>query len=142
VSQTGFAPFTTTVDKTNHILNQIEQAYSWPPGQHNRAYSALRSVLHALRDRLTVDESAQLAAQLPMLVRGIYYGGWDPSRVPQRMDLEMFLQRVQRDFRYDLDDGLEHLVRIVLNALRRYISDGEWQDVKSTMPKDLAGALP
>jgi len=36
---------------------------------------ALSAVLHALRDRLTVSEAAQLGAQLPMLVRGFYYEG-------------------------------------------------------------------
>jgi len=46
------------------------------------AYRALRAVMHAIRDRLTVDETAQLAAQLPELIRGIYYEGWDPSRTP------------------------------------------------------------
>jgi uncharacterized protein (DUF2267 family) len=30
-------------------------------------------VLHALRDRLTVEEASDLAAQLPMLIRGLYY---------------------------------------------------------------------
>jgi len=30
----------------------------------------MRATLHALRDRLTVEEVAQLGAQLPMLVRG------------------------------------------------------------------------
>lgn len=34
------------------------------------AYLALRATLHALRDRLTVEEVAELGAQLPMLIRG------------------------------------------------------------------------
>ena len=39
-------------------------------------------MLHTLRDRLTVDVAAKLAAQLPTLIRGIYYEDWDPSRTP------------------------------------------------------------
>lgn len=31
--------------------------------------------LHALQDRLTVQEGADLAAQLPLLVKGIFYDG-------------------------------------------------------------------
>jgi uncharacterized protein (DUF2267 family) len=69
---TGFASFSTTVDKTNRILREIEEAYGWPKERRNQSYDALRGVLHALRDRLTVEEAAQLAAELQMLVRGIY----------------------------------------------------------------------
>jgi uncharacterized protein (DUF2267 family) len=142
MSQTGFAPFTTTVDKTNHILHQIENEYGWSQNRRNQSYGALRASLHALRDRLTVDEAAQLAAQLPMLVRGIYYEGWDPSRVPIRMDREQFVQRVRQEFRYEVDGGMERLVRTVFNALQPQISAGEWNDIKAMMPKDLATALP
>ena len=39
------------------------------------AYRAVRGVLHTLRDRLPVEESAQLAAQLPTLLRGVFYEG-------------------------------------------------------------------
>src|SRR5690606_28737777 len=70
---TGHSTFDKTVDKTNHVLKEIEQAYGWPKERRNHSYDALRAVLHALRDRLTVDECADLAAQLPLLVRGVYY---------------------------------------------------------------------
>jgi Uncharacterized conserved protein (DUF2267) len=37
---------------------------------------ALRSVLHVLRNRLTPEQAVHLGAQLPLLVRGIFYEGW------------------------------------------------------------------
>ena len=40
------------------------------------AYVALRATLHALRDRLGPENAVHLAAQLPMLLRGLYYEGW------------------------------------------------------------------
>lgn len=64
---TGYPSIDTTVDKTNRVLSEIEQAYGWPKERRGQSYAALRSVLHALRDCLTVDESAHLAAQLPTL---------------------------------------------------------------------------
>jgi uncharacterized protein (DUF2267 family) len=40
------------------------------------AYSALRAVRHAMRDRLTPEQAVHFGAQLPILVRGVYYEGW------------------------------------------------------------------
>jgi uncharacterized protein (DUF2267 family) len=45
-------------------------------GDHRSAYRALRSVLHVLRNRLTPEQAVHLGAQLPLLVRGIFYDGW------------------------------------------------------------------
>jgi uncharacterized protein (DUF2267 family) len=142
MAETGFASFDTTVDKTNHVLKEIEQAYGWTKEQRNRSYEALRAVLHAVRDRLPVDEAAHLAAQLPMLVRGIYYEGWDPSRVPVKMGRDEFFDRVRREFPFEVDGGVERLTQVVLTALRKHITDGEWEDVKSHFPKDLAAVVP
>ncbi|MEW1837191.1 DUF2267 domain-containing protein [Nonomuraea angiospora] len=142
MAETGYAPFNRTVDKTNRVLREIEQAHGWTPEHRNQSYAALRAVLHALRDRLTVDESAHLAAQLPLLIRGVYYDGWRPSIVPVKADREEFLHRVCGELAFDLQESEEDLVKKVLQALRRHITAGEWEDVKSTMPKDLTSILP
>ena len=142
MGETGFNTFRTTEDKTNKILHDIEKAYGWPKERRNQSYAALRAVLHALRDRLTVDEAAQLGAQLPMLVRGIYYTGWDPSKVPMKMHRDEFLDRIRTEFPYEIEGDIEELELTVLQALRHYITDGEWEDIKSVVPKDLASALP
>ena len=139
---TGFSSLKTTEDKTNRVLREIEEAYGWPKERRNQSYAALRAVLHAVRDRLTVEETAQLGAQLPMLVRGIFYAEWDPSKVPMKQNREDFMQRIREQFPYQIEGGIEQLERTVLQAMRRYITDGEWDDIKSAMPKDLAAALP
>jgi uncharacterized protein (DUF2267 family) len=138
VSATGLAAFDSTLEKTNAILKQIEQANGWPKERRIQSYHALRAVLHAVRDRLTVEEAAQLSAQLPMLVRGIYFEGWDPTRVPVKMNREEFLARIRGEFRYSLSGGIERLFETVVQALRRHVTDGEWEDVRANLPKDLA----
>jgi uncharacterized protein (DUF2267 family) len=142
MSKTGYPSFDTTVDKTNRILKIIEDAYGWPKERRNQSYTALRTVLHALRDRLTVDETADFAAQLPMLVRGIYYDGWNPSKVPKKMHRDDFLEQIRNEVPYQVKGGTAELVTTVAQALRLYITDGEWEDVKAGMPKDLAATLP
>jgi uncharacterized protein (DUF2267 family) len=142
MGDTGLPVFDTTVQKTNLVLRDIEEAYGWSTERRHQSYAALRAVLHALRDRLPVIEAADLGAQLPMLLRGLYYEGWDPVRVPVRMDRDEFLARVRDQFGYEVDGGIELLVERVLRALRRYVTDGEWQDIASTLPRDLAAMLP
>ncbi len=68
MSMTGLDAFDTTVHKTNRWLNELNELAGWDSKQ--KAYLATRATLHALRDRITVDEVAQLGAQLPMLMRG------------------------------------------------------------------------
>jgi uncharacterized protein (DUF2267 family) len=74
MSTTGLEIFDTTVQKTHIWLNEIMDELGWEDNWH-RAYLALRTVLHELRDHLTTEEATDLGAQLPMLVRGFYYEG-------------------------------------------------------------------
>jgi uncharacterized protein (DUF2267 family) len=94
----------------------------WPKERRNQSYAALRAVLHTLRDRLTVEEAAQLSAQLPMLIRGIYFEGWDPTDVPVKVHREEFLERVERQFPYEVEGGTELLVQRVLRALQIHVT--------------------
>lgn len=74
--------FDTTLEKTNIWLRDV-MAELGSKDRHE-AYLALRGVLHALRDRLQVEEAVQLGAQLPVLIRGFYYDGWRPSATPKK----------------------------------------------------------
>jgi uncharacterized protein (DUF2267 family) len=83
------------VQKTHQWLHDLTGILRWT--DWHRAHLALRASLHALRDRLTVDEVAQLGAQLLMLVRGFNYEGWNPSRKPLGLrDKQQFLERSGR----------------------------------------------
>lgn len=79
MAETGFSSFSTTVDKSNHVLKEIETAYNWPKERRNQSYDALWGVLRVLRDHLTVEETAQLAAQLPHADPRYVLGGSDPG---------------------------------------------------------------
>lgn len=142
MATTGYPSFDATVHKTNRVLREIEEAYGWPKERRNQSYAALRAVLHTLRDRLGVEEAAQLAAQLPMLLRGVYYEGWDPSDVPVKMGKAEFLERIRRAFPYEVEGGTERLVQTVLRALRSYVTEGEWEDIKASVPRELESVLP
>lgn len=139
----GFEIFDETVQKTNQLLKDIEERLGWE-GRRNQSYAALRIVLHALRDRLTIEEASELASQLPMLVRGIFYEGWNPSSVPRKIDKEEFVREIRKQFRFSHEGergGIGEIIGAVLYSLRKHISLGEAEDIVSILPKDLAGAV-
>ncbi|MFI5334917.1 MAG: DUF2267 domain-containing protein [Chlamydiales bacterium] len=78
--------FDKTLQKTERWLNEIAELMGWRDKQ--KSYETLRAVLHALRDRLTVESAAKFAAQIPMLVRGIYYEGWVPQETPSSLRIK------------------------------------------------------
>lgn len=71
-----------TVQETNTWLKALAEQLHFEDRHH--AYSALRAVLHALRDRLTPEMAVHLGAQFPMLVRGLYYEGWHIAGKPTK----------------------------------------------------------
>ena len=138
---TGLEVFDTTVHKTHIWLNDIMQELGWE--DRYKAYVGLRTTLHALRDRLTVEETAQLAAQLPMLIRGLYYEGWDPTGKPQKVrHKEAFLTSIRDHFRNDPRVNAEQVARAVLKVLTQHVSEGEIADVKHLFPTELRELWP
>jgi uncharacterized protein (DUF2267 family) len=104
---------------------------------------ALRTVLHALRDRLTVEEAVHLGAQLPMLVRGFYFEGWTLRDKPHKeRHKEDFLAHVKEAFKDDVTVNPQQIVRAVFRVLTKHTSKGEIDDVKHILPKALRELWP
>jgi uncharacterized protein (DUF2267 family) len=132
---TGISSLDSTIHKTNVWLKELGENL----GSTDRhfAYLALRSVLNTLRDRLTVEETADLGAQLPVLVRGLYYDGWNPSGKPVKFDKDDFITCVRNEFSPDSNIDPEIIAGSVFRLLDRHISGGEISDIKAILPKDL-----
>jgi uncharacterized protein (DUF2267 family) len=95
------------------------------------------AVLHALRDRLTVEEARQAAAQLPRELRRIWVEGEAPDRRPVRMRRKMFYERVQQDGRIASLREARFFTIAVFAALKAQLSPGEADDVMAQLPRDL-----
>jgi uncharacterized protein (DUF2267 family) len=140
MAATGLEVFDRTVQKTNVLLGEIESEFGWEDRRH-QSYAAFRIVLHALRDRLTVQEAADFAAQLPLLVKGVFYEGWNPSAVPIKMKPDEFFERIRTEFQWSLDRSIQEMVVVVLRATSKHISDGQLDDIASILPSHLASLI-
>ena len=141
MSATGLDVFDTTLQKTHIWLKDLMQVLGTE--DRHRAYLALRATLHALRDRLTVEEVAQLGAQLPMLIRGFYYEGWDPTGKPLRVrHKEQFLDQIEQQFKSDDRIDPERVARAVFTVLANRVTEGEIEDVKCVLPAEIRDLWP
>ncbi|MGE5048308.1 MAG: DUF2267 domain-containing protein [Deltaproteobacteria bacterium] len=116
----------------NQICTELETR------DEERAYMALRASLHALRDQLPVQEAAHLAAQLPMIIRGLFFEGWHPgTRHPRSRSRHVFLEQVAREIPEGALDP-EAAVRAVFSVLAKHVSAGQIENVRHTLPHRLA----
>lgn len=100
------------------------------------AYRALRAWLHALRDRLTVDGAVAFAAQLPELLRGVYYDGWQPRHAPIKYGPDEFIQRFALEARMPISE-VRHTARTVAAALAGRLSPGQLAETLAQLPAPL-----
>lgn len=136
MSNTGITAFDNTIHTTNIWLNDLLDRMGWQDKQ--RAYHALRSVLHTLRDRLPVEQAAALGAQLPMLVRGFYYEGWHPHGKPvKERKKEEFLAHIAADFRDDPGIDAEKVAQAVFQVIAKHVTPGEIKHVRITLPGEI-----
>ena len=142
MSATGLEALDTTVQKTHAWLNEVMTELGWEDNPH-WAYLALRTVLHTLRDHLTVEEATHLGAQLPMLIRGLYYDGWTLTGKPvKERRKEDFLAHIRDAFREDERIDSEKVVRAVFKVLSQRVTEGEISDVKHLLPAALRKLWP
>lgn len=134
--------FSKTLEKTNEWLGHLESVMGWK--DRHKAYMILRGVLHALRDRLTPEETADLAAELPMLVRGFFYEGWHPAHKPLKYrHKDEFLRRVATEAPWLDGDGLERAVTAVFEILSSELGGaGETAQVRRMLPAELRELWP
>jgi uncharacterized protein (DUF2267 family) len=130
--------------QTTHIwVKEAAEELNWK--DERRAFLALRAVLHALRDRLTIEEAVHLGAQLPTLIRGSYYDGWRPKKHPIRDSTKYaFLGEIQSTFaktHYPHVDSV-HIARAIFRLLNKKVSSGEITDVLSTLPEPVRDLWP
>ena len=133
--------FTQYAAKGNAYVNRVAEVLQV---QRNQAARIVRSVLHALRNRLSHEESFQLLAQLPMALKSVYVEGWKYSDNYIRLRRpEEFLDEIRKEDNgmagYDFGNNQRAALATaaVFNVLFETISEGEGRDMLSTLPESL-----
>jgi uncharacterized protein (DUF2267 family) len=140
MSSAGLEVFDRTLQITHIWLDEI-MAELGPDRQ--RAYHALRAVLHALRDRLPLNLAVHLGAQLPLLVRGIYYDNWHPQpETTRERRQEEFLEHVQAGLQGTRPVNVEDATRVVFGVIARHVTGGQVDKVRQALSKPLQALWP
>lgn len=144
MSATGLRNIDSSLQKFNLWLKELDENLHWDDRQ--KSYKALKVTLHAIRDHLTVNQSAHFSAQLPLIIRGMYYNGWVPSRVPvKERRLEQFYDRIRDG--YDQAPGgqmvdPQRITSAVFELLNNHVSGGEIADIRSELPGAIRNLWP
>ena len=135
MSANGLEVFDKTLETTHIWLNEI-MADLGPDKQV--AWKVLSTVLHKIRDRLTVNLAAHLGAQLPLLVRGVYYDQFEPSKMPNECrNREEFIAEIAEWLSDTRPVDPDQAARSVFKVLSRHISEGQVEHVKQALPKSV-----
>ncbi len=98
------------------------------------AMAASKSVLAATADRITQPEAKDLASQLPKELGDLVRGRGGPV---QKMDAETFIHRIQSDLDLANEEQASEVTQAVFSVLKEAVSEGEWEDVVSQLPREL-----
>jgi uncharacterized protein (DUF2267 family) len=107
------------------------------------------SIMHALRDIISPQESLQFIAQLPMFLKAVYVNGWSMKKEkPKVKKMAEFVDLVRKhdgvaainDFEYS-DEVAERYIDTTFIYLRKYISLGEMEDIRDGLPKELKSMI-
>jgi len=141
MSDTQVTALDHSVQQTNIWLKSLgEELHS--EDRHD-AYRALRAVLHVLRDRLTAEQAVHLGAQLPTLVRGLYYEGWRLSAKPdsERQPAD-FAALVAAELPPSMGRDSFRVTKAVFSLLAKELDPGETAKIIATMPAPLRSLWP
>ena len=135
MSSTGLKVFDSTLQQTHEWLNSVSAELS--TDDRESAYSALRAALHALRDRIPVKAATEFGAQLPMLVRGFYYEGFNPAHTPEpERHKDEFLASIADV--YAKNNGLEPLkiANAAFKTVNKFMTEGQIMQTRNMLNEE------
>jgi uncharacterized protein (DUF2267 family) len=139
---TGIEALDRGVQEYNQWIKDIADRLGTP--ERRLAHRALRAVLHALRDRVGAEHAARFAAQLPPLVRAVFFEGYQPAAPTSRENSRgAFLEQVHTEGVQPLDIvELEHATKAVLAVMGERLDHSHIENLISLFPEEFSDLWP
>lgn len=139
MSEQGLEVLESTMQKTHEwIARMAELAHM----EKNEAYKCLRAVLQTLRDRLPLEEAVHFGAQLPIVLRGVYYDGWQPAKVPIKYNRPEFLHAISEKIYIEGAVDPERITHETLLTISGFVPAESMLKIKHLMPHDIQTLWP
>ena len=130
-----------TLQLTHEWVAELRDRLGWTSSRD--AMRLMRTVLTELRDRLPHAEAADLAARMPLLIRGMYYEGWQPARTP-------IPERAGEGFEVAVEARLGRLdgyrgradIEAVFATLANRMGEGEMARARRALPRAVRDLWP
>lgn len=140
MTTTGLDVFDKTFQTTNIWLDDINDRIG---PDRAVAWKVLSVVLHKLRDQLPLQLAAHLGAQLPLMVRGVYYDQFEPEKMPGDLRSEEdFIHEVQKWLSDTRTVDAKDAIAAVFEVLSSHISHGQVVKVRQALPKGIRKLWP
>ncbi len=136
----GIQELSIAVKAAEDWIDDLLRRLGWH--DRERVYRVLLATLHALRDAVARDEAVYLGAQLPPLLRGLYYEGWHPGTRGAAGSRAAFLGRIHDGVNRDPGVDAEEVARGVFALLAARLPAAEVEDAKAATPKSLHNLWP
>ncbi|MBE0423099.1 MAG: DUF2267 domain-containing protein [Lutibacter sp.] len=113
------------------------------PNDTDKAGRILSSILHGLREVITTEESLQLISQFPMFLKAVYVNKWSTRKkvrvktMTDFIDLIRELNGVTSLNDFESEEVAENYINSTFMMLRKYVSLGELEDIRTVLPKEL-----
>lgn len=113
----------------------------------DKAGRILSAILHGLREVISTEESLQFIAQLPMFLKAVYVNGWSSHKKQRVKSMIEFIDLINRfdgvtavnDFQSD--EKTIKYIKTTFSVLRKYVSHGELEDIRTELPKELKSLI-
>lgn len=128
--------------KANEFVKDVAERLG-DPGDTDKAARVLKAVLHALRNRITIEESLQLIAQLPLFLKGVYVDGWKHGEYKRKKHISEFVDEIIEEagatgtYDFPTEESAIKAISAVFAVLKEQVSEGEINDIKAIFPVEL-----